>query len=124
IFCYTIPSVVFIYLTLHHRIFENERWIMCLVFWLCSLLFYGERKLSALILHKLTAIGKISYSLYLLHVPVALLIKRKIFISNPTIEITVKYVLWIVVTFSLAFVLDRVFQPAVKKYFDRNLNAT
>ena len=121
IFCYIIPSVIFIYLVLHHRILENERWIMCLIFWVCSLLFYGEKKISALLLHKLTAIGKISYSLYLLHIPVALLIKKVIFINDRPTEITVKYILWIIITFGLSFILDRIFQPAVKRYFDRNL---
>ncbi|RYY07803.1 MAG: acyltransferase [Sphingobacteriaceae bacterium] len=121
IFCYTLPIVIFIYLILHNRIFENERWIMCLVFWIFSLLLYREKKISALILHKLTPIGKISYSLYLLHVPVALLIKKVIFISNRPAEIIVKNLLWIAITFGLSFVLEIYFQPAVKKYFDQNL---
>ncbi|MGI4019961.1 MAG: acyltransferase family protein [Janthinobacterium lividum] len=121
IFCYIIPSVVFLYLILQHRIFENERWTMCLIFWIGALLFYNEKKISALILHQLTTVGKISYSLYLLHVPIALLIKKIVFISNPTMEITVKYVLWVAVTFSLAFLLDEIFQPAIKKYFSNQL---
>jgi peptidoglycan/LPS O-acetylase OafA/YrhL len=121
--CYMLPATVFTYLIFQYRIFENERWTMCLIFWICALLFYNEKRISALILHQLTIVGKISYSLYLLHIPVALLIKKVIFISNRPAEITVKYLLWIIITFGLSFVLDRIFQPAVKNYFGRNLNA-
>ncbi len=117
IVCYIIPGIVFGYLTLHGRLFEDDRWIMCLIFWALSLLFYSEKRFSAVILNKLTFIGKISYALYLVHIPIASLIKKTIFINSQPIEIVVKYVLWICITFSLAILVDLVFQPAIKKYF-------
>jgi peptidoglycan/LPS O-acetylase OafA/YrhL len=116
ILCYSLPACVFIFLILNHRIFEDMRWIMCLIYWLLSLLFYFEKRVSAFLLDKLTGIGKISYALYLLHVPVAELIKRTVFISDQKLEIVVKYSLWIVITFALSTLLERVFQPAIKKY--------
>ncbi len=117
IMCYIVPGIVFSYLALHGRIFEDDRWIMCLIFWVLSLIFYSEKRFSSVILNKLTFIGKISYALYLVHIPIALLIKKTIFINNQPIEIAVKYLLWLLITFSLAMLLDLVFQPAIKKYF-------
>jgi peptidoglycan/LPS O-acetylase OafA/YrhL len=117
--CFAVPAFVFLYLIINHRIFEDTRWIMCLIYWVLSLLFYFEKKVSAFIMNKLTGIGKISYGIYLLHVPVALIIKRVIFISDPTSEIVIKYLLWISITFLLSFLLEMVLQPAVKKYIMR-----
>jgi peptidoglycan/LPS O-acetylase OafA/YrhL len=117
ILTYTLPACVFLYLVLHHRITEDLRWVMCLIFWVLSLMFYYERKVSAFLLERLTSIGKISYALYLLHVPVAMLIKKTIFINDLKVEAAVKYFLWISITFTLSFVLERILQPAVKKYF-------
>jgi peptidoglycan/LPS O-acetylase OafA/YrhL len=115
--CYILPAVVFLYLILNHRIFEDLRWIMCLIFWLLSLIFYSEKRISAFVLEKLTGIGKISYALYLLHVPIALLIKKTIFINYQPMEVAVKYLLWLILTFSLSILLELYFQPAIKKYF-------
>jgi len=117
ILCYTLPAFVFIYLGLHGRIFEDTRWAMCLIFWLLALVLYKEKYVSAFVLNKLTFIGKISYALYLLHAPIAMLIKYAIVINNKPVEIIVKYLLWIIVTFGLAAFLDVVAQPAIKKYF-------
>jgi peptidoglycan/LPS O-acetylase OafA/YrhL len=66
---------------------------------------------------KLTATGKISYSIYLLHVPVAMLIKKFVFISDLKTEVIVKYILWITITFALSYLLERVMQPAIKRFF-------
>ncbi len=120
IICYLTPAILFAYLALHHRLFENERWIMCLIFWILSLILYSEKRFSAIILDKLTYIGKISYALYLFHVPIAELIKKTVFISDKTTEIMVKYTLWIAITFSLAILFDIIIQPKIKKLFFRS----
>ncbi|MEB0260636.1 MULTISPECIES: acyltransferase [unclassified Mucilaginibacter] len=119
IVCFTLPTFVFIFLIATNRIFEDVRWMMCLIYWILSLAFYFERKASAFISDKLTGVGKISYALYLLHVPVALLIKKLISISNPTAEIVVKYLLWISITFSLSILLELYLQPAIRKTLTR-----
>ena len=115
--CYTLPVVAFVYLIAVHRIFENAHWTMCLVFWLLSLAFYFETKVSAFLMEKLTPVGKISYGLYLLHVPVGLLLKRFISLDDIRIEIAVKYTLWLLITFTLSYLLERKLQPAIKRYF-------
>jgi len=120
ILCYLTPAAVFIFLLAHHRIFEDVRWVMCLIYWVLSLAFYFEKKISAFIADKLTGVGKISYALYLMHVPVALLIKKFVFINNPQLEIAVKYMLWIGITFSLSILLERYLQPAIKKALTAN----
>ena len=66
---------------------------------------------------KLTAVGKISYAIYLLHVPVGMLIKKTVFIQNQTVEVIVKYALWFTLTFALSYLLERVMQPAIKRFF-------
>lgn len=114
---YALPGCIFLYLILHHRLTEDVRWIMCLLFWVLSFVFYFEKKVSAFLMEKLTPIGKISYALYLLHVPVAMLIKKTVFIHDLKMEATVKYFLWISITFTLSFILERIFQPAIRKYF-------
>lgn len=117
VLCYILPAIVFIYLILNHRIFEDLRWIMCLIFWVLSLIFYNEKRISAYLLDKLTGVGKISYALYLLHYPVAFLIKKTIFINYQPMEVVVKYLLWLILTFSLAILLELFLQPKIKKYF-------
>ena len=71
--CYTLPGGIFAYLLFKNRITEDTRWVMCLVFWGLSLIFLNEKRVSTFLLKKLTGIGKISYGLYLLHIPVAYL---------------------------------------------------
>jgi len=114
---YAIPAVIFIYLLLNNRIFEDTRWVMCLIFWICSLIFYSEKNISAFILNKLTFVGKISYALYLVHIPIAFIVKNTVFIHVRPLEIVVKYFLWLIITFAVAILLDLKFQPAIKKYF-------
>lgn len=115
--CYVFPFFVFLFLAIKGRLFENERWIMCGIFWILSVVLIKEKKLSDIIREKLTSIGEISYALYILHVPVALLIKKYIFINNKATEITIKYILWILVTFSLSYLLEKVWQPKIRNYF-------
>jgi len=117
ILCYASPAFVFIFLIINNRIFEDLRWIMCLIYWLLSLLFYYEKRISAFLLEKLTYMGKISYGFYLLHIPVAIIIKKTVFINNHTLEVIVKYTLWVGLTFAVSFLLERVVQPRIKKYF-------
>lgn len=117
---YTLPVCVFIYLVITKRIFEDTRWVMCLIYWVLSLLFYFETRISAFIMNKFTGIAKISYGLYILHVPIALLIKKYIIIHNQLAEVTLKYLLWLILTFSLAYWLELHFQPAVRRYFTKN----
>jgi peptidoglycan/LPS O-acetylase OafA/YrhL len=117
VLCYVFPAIIFIYLILNHRIFEDLRWIMCLIFWLLSLIFYNEKRISAFLLDKLTGVGKISYALYLFHAPVAFLIKKTVFIDNQPAEIIIKYLLWLSITFSLAILLELYCQPVIRKFF-------
>jgi peptidoglycan/LPS O-acetylase OafA/YrhL len=115
--CYALPGCILLFLVVNHRILEDVRWVMCLIFWVLSLLFYFEKKASSFLLGQLTGIGKISYALYLFHEPVAFLVKKVIFIHNNIIaEVIIKYILWIFITFALSFVLERLVQPVIKKY--------
>ena len=68
-------------------------------------------------MNKLTGVGKISYAIYLLHVPVGMLIHKTVFIQDRTTEIIVKYILWFSLTFALSYLLERVMQPAIKRFF-------
>lgn len=119
ILAYSLPACIFLYLFINHRITEDLRWIMCLIFWVLALLFYYEKRVSGYLMERLTPIGKISYALYLVHVPVAKLIKKTIFINDVRIEAVVKYSLWIIITFTLSYLLEMKLQPAVKKYFTK-----
>ncbi|RZA00802.1 MAG: acyltransferase [Sphingobacteriaceae bacterium] len=114
---YAMPACVFLYLAVNHRLFEDIRWIMCLIYWGLSLALYFEKRISAILADKLTFVGQISYGLYLLHVPVAGIIKKTVFINDPVTEIIVKYTLWLTLTFALSYVLEKRLQPAVKRYF-------
>ena len=114
---YALPACVFLYLVFAHRIFEDMRWIMCLIYYLLSLLFYFEKRISAFLMDKLTGVGKISYGVYLLHVPVALLIQKTAFMNDRYGGVVVKYALWIILTFGLSVLLERYLQPALKRWF-------
>lgn len=116
-YCYSLPGVIFIYLLVGHRLFIELRWIMSIIFWILSLAFLYEKKISAFLLNKLTVVGKISYAIYIFHTPIALLIKKTIIIQNKPLEILAKYFLWIGLTFTLAILFEIYLQPAIKKYF-------
>lgn len=120
VLCYLFPALVFIYLAFTHRIFEDLRWIMCLIFWSAAIVLINEKKISKLFSTKLTFLGQISYGLYLLHVPVALLVKKTIFINNQILELFVKYTVWLFLTFFLAFIFEKKIQPKIKYYFLKN----
>jgi peptidoglycan/LPS O-acetylase OafA/YrhL len=115
IICYALPGCVFLFLIISRRILEDTRWIMCFTYWTLSLMFYFEKKISAFLMEKLTIVGKMSYAIYLLHVPIGLLIKKTIHISDQRTEILVKYSLWILVTFALSALVELVCQPFIKK---------
>ena len=117
VFCYTLPAFVFIYLAVHHRLGDFLLWKMSVGEWVLSLLLYFETRVSGFLMNKLTGVGKMSYAIYLLHIPVAMLIKKTVFIQDQTIGVTVKYVLWFTVTFALSYLLERVMQPAIKRFF-------
>lgn len=117
VLCYVLPGLVFLYLVLHHRLTEDTRWVMCFIYWILSLVFFFERKVSDLVLSKLTGVGKISYGLYIFHVPVAKLIKKWVIIQDVRMEMIVKFGLWVIFTFGLAYLFERSLQPAIKRYF-------
>lgn len=117
IVCYAVPGCVFLFLIFHHRLFEDIRWIMCVIYWLLALLTYFEKKVSGFLMDKFTSAGKISYGLYLLHVPVGYLIKSTVFIWNEPAEIAVKYFLWFSITIGLSILTELKLQPFIKRYF-------
>jgi len=116
ILVYSLPACVFGYLVFHHRITEDTRWIMCLIFWVLSLVFFFEEKVSSLLMTKLTLVGKISYGLYLLHVPIAYIVRKYVLFGNPTEDFLIKYILWISITFGLSILLEMVLQPRLRNY--------
>lgn len=120
IFCYSAPAIIFMYLLVSHRIFENERWWMCAIFWGLSLLFYFEKKISQYLLKKLLFFWEISYAIYILHVPIALLIKKYVFIGNHTTELFVKYLLWIALTILFSYLMEKIVQPKIRSFFFKN----
>ena len=67
---------------------------------------------------KLTGVGKISYALYLLHVPIAYFIKKTFFINNQPLEVVVKYSLWISITVCLAMVTELKLKPIIKRHLN------
>jgi peptidoglycan/LPS O-acetylase OafA/YrhL len=117
IVCYAVPGCVFLFLAIHHRLFENIRWEMCEVYWALALLLIFEKRISGFLMEKFTGIGKISYALYLFHVPVGYILKRTVFITNRPAEIVIKYFLWISITMGLSFLAEMKLQPAIKRYF-------
>ena len=117
VFVYVAPGLLFIYLAFEKRIFENERWIMCLIFWILALLFYKERRVSEYLMFKLEWIGKISYGVYILHEPIIFLIAKYLIINNLYLEIILKYSLWLSITFILAYFMEIKLQPKFKLIF-------
>ncbi len=117
LFVYALPGLLFIYLAIEKRIFENERWIMCLIFWGLALLFYKERRVSAHLMVKLEWIGKISFGIYILHEPIIFLIAKCVMIKNLYLEIIIKYSLWLSITFMLAYFMEIKLQPKFKLIF-------
>jgi peptidoglycan/LPS O-acetylase OafA/YrhL len=120
ILVYIIPLVLFVYLGTTGRFFADTRWIMSAILYLLSITTFFETKFSTLILHQLSYLGSISYSIYLLHWPLALIIRKYLPISGNTEAFILKLLLWIVVTFALSYYLEKYFQPMIKKYFFKN----
>ncbi len=113
--CFGVPFLFFVYLIFVGRIFENERWIMCLLFWLIAVMFSSETKYSEIISKRLLFFGKISYAIYLFHIPVAIFVKNYVHIS--TLEIPIKYILWIAITLLMAYLFEIKLQHKIRYYF-------
>jgi hypothetical protein len=116
-FVYALPALLILYLIYSGRILQDTRWIVSSICYGLAVLLMGERKLSTLLLKKLSFTGSISYAIYIFHFPIALLVGKYFPFSGSPVAYWIKFLVWIVLTFLFAYIGERILQPAISKFF-------
>jgi peptidoglycan/LPS O-acetylase OafA/YrhL len=79
-----------------------------------------SQKVSSLIIKFGTWIGGISYGIYVIHFPVLCTFGRFVFLSGSPILFLVKVFLFLCITITIAFFLEKKYQKWMKSIFSRN----
>ncbi|RWU08607.1 acyltransferase family protein [Pedobacter chitinilyticus] len=112
---YALPAIIFCYLINSNRIFENDRWISCLIFYLLSILTYRFYSPHKFIINASAKIGAISYALYITHLPLMLIIK-KYFPYNGPYWYWLKFSIWASLTVLVSYALEKKLQPKIVQF--------
>lgn len=113
---YLMPIFLIIYLLITKRLFEDTRWIACTVFYVISLMLFLERKCSKILLNSLSFIGGISYAIYIFHWPLMLIVNKYYPYSGTMPAYLQKFAIWTVLTFALAFFMEKIIQPRIREF--------
>lgn len=112
-----LPGLTFNYI-LKQKQYDAILLLYC-SFYLLSLGFYILRKqienFSRLIVNKLLITGSFSYGLYLVHYPIWSALHRIDFYSGTTMTFLLRYALYLLVVCSLAYWLEKKYQPFIKR---------
>ncbi|RYY20757.1 MAG: acyltransferase [Cytophagaceae bacterium] len=116
-----LPAVAF-YKKLHHPdVFQNRALIIPTCFYISAVLIYFFRKqleqLSSRLIHRLSSTGAYSYGLYIIHFPIIAIFVRIGWFSGTPFTFFVRFVCYVFLCFSAAYVLEKKFQPWVKQLF-------
>jgi len=116
VIAYLMPIFLVIYLLITKRLFEDTRWIACNLFYTISIILFFERKYSKILLNSLSFIGGISYAIYIFHWPLMLIVNKYYPYSGTMSAYLQKFVIWTVLTFCLAFFMEKVTQPRIRAF--------
>ncbi|MBK8845144.1 MAG: acyltransferase family protein [Bacteroidetes bacterium] len=98
------------------KAFESPVYIFGIVLFLLSLAFRFV-KTEFNLFHKITWLGSVSYSVYIIHVPVMNLIGKIELASGNLFTFLLRGLLFIVITLLLSWVLELIVQPLIRKFF-------
>jgi len=118
LFCFAIPVINLLLLSLAGRVLENPRSITSAIFTVAAIAFAGY-KLSGNWLNYLAPIGRISYAIYLLHMPVMHLVHDYFPIQGTLSSFSLRLLVWFLITVAAASLLDLVMQPIIKRWFEQ-----
>lgn len=116
-YSYTLPLLLITYLLITKRLLADDRWIASGIFYVVSIVTFFEKKYSSVLLSKLQLVGSFSYAIYILHFPVALIIKKFMPIHGSQLGFWIKFIIWSMTVFSLSYFLERIIQPKIKQLF-------
>ena len=104
---------------------DNKSLIYAVMYYLIaiSLFIFGNlisHRISSSIIQFGTWLGGISYGIYVIHFPVLCTFARFVFLSGSPILFLIKVLLFLCITISMAFFLEKKYQKWVKSIFVRN----
>ncbi|MFN7415407.1 MAG: acyltransferase family protein [Dolichospermum sp.] len=114
--CFLIPIFHLLGLILTGSIFQEPKWIASSFYIILAILLF-KYDTSPNVLRNINFMGRISYAFYLLHRPIAILMRKYFPWQGTVLSFCLGLLIWLVITISLSSFLELVIQPKVKFYF-------
>lgn len=114
--CFLIPIFHLLGLILTGSIFEEPKWIAASFYIILSILLF-KYDTSPNVLRNINFMGRISYAFYLLHMPIAILMRKYFPWQGTALSFCLGLLIWLVITISLSSFLEILIQPKIKFYF-------
>ncbi|MBD2491106.1 acyltransferase [Aulosira sp. FACHB-615] len=118
--CILVPLLYITPLVLQGRIFENSFWITPAVLIFLTIILW-RFKMNISVVAKLAPVGKISYALYILHVPIMKLIHDYFPWQGTWWSFSLRFIVWLLITVAISIFLELVLQPIIKTKLSRLL---
>ena len=111
--CFLIPIFQLSGIILKGSIFKNPQLVVASFFTMLAILLVNYHT-SVNILKNIPLMGRISYAFYLLHMPIAVLMRKYFPWQGTVLSFSLGLLIWLVITISLSSFLELIIQPKVK----------
>lgn len=115
------PAFTFWYYYEHLSLHDASSLILTIIFYILSIIFFVFSSmlegLASKIAKQLEKTGVISYGLYIVHFPILYLISQIVVCSGTPLTYSVRLVCFLLLSIWAAFILEKRFQPWIKKQF-------
>lgn len=111
--CFLLPIFQLSRIILKVSVFQNPPLVVASFFTILAILLVNYNT-SVNILKKMAFMGRISYAFYLLHMPIAVLMRKYFPWQGTALSFSLGLLIWLVITISLSSFLELVIQPKVK----------
>ncbi|MBD2452898.1 acyltransferase [Nostoc sp. FACHB-87] len=118
--CLLIPIAYITPLMLQGRLLENSFWITPAALIFLTIIFW-RYKMNISVVAKLAPMGQISYTFYILHMPIIKLIHDYFPWQGTLWSFCLRFLLWSSITVGISIFLDLVMQPVIKNRLSRLL---
>lgn len=116
--CFAIPLVFVGMLAFRGRIFENQNWIVASTATTFAI-FFATLKINFFDLKLFSNIGKISYGIYLIHMPTMFLIHDYFPLKGSPVSFSLRLIALMFLTYYASRFLELNLQPKIKNFFQK-----
>jgi peptidoglycan/LPS O-acetylase OafA/YrhL len=113
---YILVCLLVLYLGITKRLFHDLRWLSGAVFAVASLI-VGSFKMSNQWLSIFSALGKLSFAIYVMHHPIIVLVRNYFPFQGTAGSFLARALCVIILTLIAAYILEAFLQPKLKKLF-------